>query len=120
MLDAGQIERVAAACHEANRLWCEAVGDDSQFIWDYAEDWQRLSAIDGVEFALANPDAPPSAQHDSWMAAKISDGWVYGETKDGMAKTHPCLVPFDQLPIAETAKDHIFRAVVAGAVAASK
>src|SRR5689334_12100829 len=84
-------EVIARVCHEANKAWCEANGDSSQVPWAYAPQWQRESAVTGVQFALANSDAPASAQHDAWMADKISDGWKYGDTKDPDLKTHPCL-----------------------------
>jgi len=73
---------------------------------------QRESAIQGVEFALANPDAPDSALRDAWSADKVRDGWRYGPVKDAQAKTHPRLVPFDQLPAHQQAKDRLFRAIV--------
>jgi len=111
-MSATRIEAVARVCHEANRAWCIVNGDHSQREWDAAEPWQRSSAIKGVEFALENPRAPASAQHDAWMADKVRDGWVYGETKDPIAKTHPCIVTFDQLPPMQQAKDHLFRAIV--------
>lgn len=65
-----------------------------------------------VKFAIDNPDAPASAQHDAWMADKIADGWIHGPVKDAEAKTHPCLVPFDHLPVHQRKKDHLFRAGV--------
>lgn len=105
---------IARVCHETNRALCEAFGDHSQKPWDEAEGWQRDSAIKGVEFALLNPDAPPSAQHDAWTADKVAAGWVYGEVKDATAKTHPCIVPYEQLPPEQRAKDYVFRAVVHG------
>lgn len=103
---------IAPTCHEVNRAICRAFGDESQRPWEDAEPWQRESAIKGVIFALNNPDAPPSAQHDAWMADKLADGWVYGPVKDAEAKTHPCLVPYDQLPPEQRAKDYAFQAVV--------
>jgi len=106
------IETIAKVCHEANRAWCEEHRDFSQKSWTDAAGWQRDSAIEGVRFALANPDALESAQHDAWMASKLRDGWQYGEMKDAEAKTHPCLVPFDQLPEVQQAKDRLFRAIV--------
>lgn len=107
-----RIVRIAIVCHEANRGWCVACGDFSQTTWERAEQWQRDSAIKGVAFALANPTAPDSAQHDAWSADKNADGWKYGEVKDPVAKTHPCLVPFDQLPPHQQAKDRLFRSIV--------
>jgi hypothetical protein len=103
---------VAQICHEANRALCEATGDHSQQPWQFAEDWQRESAINGVQFALNNPDAPDSAQHDAWSAEKIEQGWTYGTVKDADAKTHPCLIPFDELPPEQRAKDTLFRGIV--------
>lgn len=105
--------RMARACHEANRALCEAFGDHSQLPWDEAPEWQRKSCVNGVRFALANPDAPANAQHDNWMAEKIAAGWKHGSRKSEKAKTHPCLVPFDELPAKQQAKDHVFRAIVA-------
>ena len=115
-MDENVAENIARVCHEANRAWCAVNGDDSQKPWDQAEQWQRESAIAGVRFALANPDAPDSAQHDAWMNDKLRDGWIYGPVKDAAAQTHPCLVPFDQLPAEQQAKDRLFRAIVAALV----
>lgn len=106
------IETIARVCHEVNRALCESFGDHSQKPWEDAEEWQRESAIKGVEFSIANPDAPASAQHDAWSADKVAAGWVYGPVKDADAKTHPCLVPFDHLPPEQQAKDRLFKAVV--------
>lgn len=103
---------IARVCHAANAAWCQANGDFSQKSWEEAAVWQRRSAVDGVDFALLNPDAPDSAVHDAWSVDKIADGWRFGEKKDAEAKTHPCLVPFEQLPPFQQAKDRLFRAIV--------
>jgi hypothetical protein len=103
---------IARVCHEVNRALCEAYGDSSQKPWDEADQWQRDSAVKGVEYSIANPDAPPSAQHDAWMRDKDADGWCWGPVKDARTKEHPCMVPYEQLPVEQRAKDHLFRAVV--------
>lgn len=107
-----KIIRIACVCHQANKAWCEFEGDFSQKDWEDAEQWQRDSAINGVKFRLENPDAGPDAQHNAWMADKIAGGWIYGEVKDTEKKTHPCLVPFDQLPWFQQKKDKLFIAIV--------
>lgn len=107
-----EIERIAKLCHEANRAICEAAGDDSQVPWDNAADWQQQSAIIGVRFRLDNHDATPDAQHEAWCQDKRENGWVYGEKKDPEAKTHPCLIPYAQLPFEQRVKDHVFQAIV--------
>lgn len=104
--------QIAIICHEANKALCEVKGDFSQKSWGDAADWQRESAVKGVNFRIDNPDAPASAQHDAWSADKVADGWIYGEAKDAEKKTHPCLVPFEQLPEFQQKKDKLFQAIV--------
>lgn len=104
-------EQIARVCHEVNRAYCQAIGDMSQPTWEDAAEWQKQSALLGVNLHC-NSDVGPEASHESWMAQKIADGWVFGETKDPEAKTHPCIVPFAELPREQQAKDFIFRAVV--------
>jgi hypothetical protein len=106
------VQIIAKACHEANRVWCQSEGDYSQKRWSEAEQWQRDSAIKGVEFRLNNPDALSSAQHDAWSKDKIDSGWVFGEVKDSEKKTHPCLIPFEELPEFQQKKDKLFQAIV--------
>ncbi len=106
------IEDIARVCHDVNRAYCQALGDYSQAPWDEAEEWQRESAMNGVLLHLSNIDAGPEASHKSWMKEKLENGWVYGPEKNPDKKVHPCLVPFDQLPVEQQAKDYIFRAVV--------
>ena len=106
-------EQVAIVCHETNRAWCATIGDNSQLPWAEVPQWQRDSAIKGVEFCRANPDAPASANHDSWLAEKEITGWKYGPVKDPDKKEHPCFVPYDQLPDEQMRKDALFKVIVA-------
>ena len=43
--------------------------------------------------------------HEVWSAGRIADGWTYGEVRDDARKTHPCLVPYEQLPESEKEYD---------------
>lgn len=106
-------QQIARACHEANRGLCIAQGDYSQVEWHKAPQWQRDSAVNGVMFCIANPDAPPSANHDNWLKVKTEDGWKYGPVKDEMKKEHPCFVPYEALPPEQKVKDHVFKSIVA-------
>lgn len=112
------IEQIARVCHAANAEYCVSLGDNSQKPWDNAEQWQRDSAIAGVKYALANRNASPSAQHEAWLADKKRDGWKYGPVKDPAAKTHPCFVPYAELPVEQRVKDYIFQAIVKAFIAA--
>lgn len=102
----------ARAAHEVNRAYCEGIGDDSQVTWVEAPQWQRVSCINGVRAILQNPAITPAQQHALWMAEKGADGWVYGEEKDAEAKTHPCMVPYEELPDEQKVKDSLFGAAV--------
>lgn len=106
------IEQVARVCHETNRAYCECIGDNSQLPWESAAEWQRSSARQGVEFAISNPEAAASSQHDAWLEAKRQDGWKYGPAKDPEKKEHPCFVPYSELPVEQRIKDYLFKAVV--------
>ena len=105
-------EMIAKTCHEANRAYCQALGDMSQPEWAEAPDWQRSSAINGVKFHIENPSAGPSHSHDCWLEEKRTTGWKFGPVKDAEKKEHPCFVPYDELPAEQKAKDYIFRAIV--------
>lgn len=105
-------EDIARVAHEVNRAYCQALGDDSQPAWEDAPQWQRDSALVGVQLHIDRPEAGPAASHESWMAHKLAEGWMWGPTKDPENKRHPCMVPFQQLPVEQQAKDYIFRAVV--------
>ena len=43
--------------------------------------------------------------HENWSAARIAEGWTYGEVRDDEKKTTPCLVPYSQLPEEEKEYD---------------
>jgi hypothetical protein len=105
------MDRIARVCHEVNRAYCQALGDDTQPAWEDAPEWQRSSARMGVDLHTMG-DFGPEASHASWMQQKLSEGWKYGPVKNPDAKEHPCIVPFADLPREQQAKDFIFRAVV--------
>lgn len=43
--------------------------------------------------------------HEHWMAAREREGWRRGPVKDTTSRTHPCLVPYEQLPPEEQEKN---------------
>lgn len=36
--------------------------------------------------------------HEVWAETRIKQGWTYGKQRDDKLKTHPCLVPYEELP----------------------
>lgn len=104
--------RAAAAAHEANRVLCLALGDTSQPSWADAPDWQKSSAIRGVEMILNNPSTTPEQSHEGWLSVKAAEGWKYGPVKNPAIKEHPCFVPYSELPAEQRLKDEMFGIVV--------
>ena len=103
---------IARVVHEVNRSYCISLGDHTQTNWEDAPQWQKDSALKGVEMHLANPDATARDSHISWMAEKQEQGWKFGPVKDADAKEHPCMVDYEDLPQEQRSKDYIFRGVV--------
>lgn len=99
----------ASAAHEVNRIFA-IVNGERQPHWEDASNAVRTSALMGVDSVL---DGQTGEQlHESWKAARVADGWVYGPVKDEAAKTHPCIVPYNELPEFQRRKDYLFNAVV--------
>jgi hypothetical protein len=82
-------------------------------------DWYRayLEAVDcgflatkenkprQVEFTVAEVENLAQMEHGRWWAEKRAAGYVLGPSKNDEEKTHPCMVPWDQLSEAEKEKD---------------
>lgn len=69
---------------------------------------EALGVLGSVEEALSgnvprpDPDAAllealSEAEHKSWFADRVVNGWRYGETRDNRRKRHPDLVPYSEL-----------------------
>lgn len=43
--------------------------------------------------------------HENWSAGRVSEGWTYGEKRDDINKTTPCLVPYSELSESEKEYD---------------
>lgn len=105
-------EGIAKICHEANKAYCEIIGDNSQPSWEDAPQWQKDSAMNGVMYHRDNPDSTQEDSHKSWMTEKLDAGWKYGEVKDPEAKTHPCITEYLNLPLEQQRKDALFLSIV--------
>lgn len=43
--------------------------------------------------------------HEVWAETRISQGWTFGEKRNDDLKTHPCLIPYEELPEEEREYD---------------
>lgn len=103
-------ERRAKFVYEAARL--QAIEANAPIV---PETWELREAPFKKQFLEVikrecGPDhcTDPEEIHNSWMQAYVDMGWTYGEVRDPEKKTHPDLVPFNQLGFEEQIKDWVF------------
>ena len=103
-------EQVAGICHEANRYIQYLLKEDQNESWENVSNHIHESAEDGVLSALEG--MTPEQLHHNWLVFKTHAGWVWGEVKDEEKKTHPCMLPYEELPENQRLKDRVFFAIV--------
>ena len=80
---------IASALHHKYKIYCGVPGADKAPEERTEQDREALRRL----------------EHRRWNAYMRSVGYVYAEVRNEMAKTHNCLVPFDQLSEKEQKKD---------------
>ena len=109
-----QNEEIARAIYEATRI--EANWSKRSIVpekWEDRDEKFRTQFVEIIDKYLKTDKLPtPSDAHDSWMKSYFDMGWKYGEVRDVDKKTHPDLLPFDELSQDERDKDAIFLAFV--------
>lgn len=106
-------ERRAEFVYEAARLQAEHAGAPIVPEWWWYRDLAfRTQFLDVIEM-MCGPDrkSSPDELHQDWVKAYEAMGWTYGEYRDPEAKTHPDMVPYDQLGQLERDKDSVFVAL---------
>lgn len=80
--------------------------------WEDREEPFRTQFCEVIEM-MCGPDrkSSPEELHDDWVKAYRAMGWIYGPVRDREAKTHPDMVPFDELEQREQDKDAVFVAL---------
>lgn len=111
-------EQIARIAHAAIRELQQILGDKQiPPPWDHVSEHDREMSIASAR--IGRHGASPEVLHEQWATKKQAAGWTPGETKDAEAKTHPLLVPFDQLPPGDRAKDYLFAGICTAMNAAS-
>jgi RyR domain len=104
-------EDIARVCHEANRALQIAQGEPVVSVhWDEKSDWRQELSVSGVRRYRAGET--PEQVHAAWVERLTAEGWTLGDGKDPLAKTHPCLLPWRELPPEQQVKDLLFAAIV--------
>lgn len=106
-------ERRAEFVYEAARL--AAVAANAPIVpepWADREQAFKDQFLDVIERQTGpNRKTSPAELHDDWVKAYEAMGWRYGAARDPDAKTHPDMVPYDQLGQLERDKDEVFVAL---------
>ena len=108
------IEELTKTLYEATRL--EAEWSHRTIVperWEQRDEKFRKQMIELIGRYMEMEKLPtPEEAHNSWMESYFKMGWKYGEKRDPILKTHPDLVPYDNLPQDEKDKDAIFLILV--------
>jgi hypothetical protein len=80
--------------------------------WPFRDDKFKAQFLDVIEMMCSDDrKSSPEDLHDDWVRAYEEMGWTYGKVRDPAAKTHPDMVPFDELDPRERDKDAVFVAL---------
>lgn len=103
-------ERRAVFVYEAARI--EAEISERPIIpepWGNRSEAFRKQFVEVVNKQCSdNKFSSAEAAHNSWWCEYKRMGWRYGPVRDVEKKTHPDMVPFNELPKSERDKDEIF------------
>ena len=111
ILQSDRLDAISRTVHEALRAWAGAHGQHDIPGWDEAPDWMHASTRESVLHAIEHTAPSGRTQHEQWVEQKKRDGWRHGPVKDSGAKTHPLMVPYDDLPEWERRKDALINAL---------
>ena len=104
---------IASVAHIALAALSEFAGEqDVVHEFDKLPDAQKEGLVAGVNMLIADLNAGADARHNAWMEKMLADGWKFSKKRSDEAKTHPRLVPFDQLLKKEIAKERLLHAIV--------
>lgn len=106
------IHTIAEVCHNAVRAWMHLHGDPTYPTWLLSPGYMKRANISSVEFILTNPDSTFQEIHGNWCSSKVKEGWKYGKVLNSHRKTHPCLIPYDELPPKQKGKNAIYKGIV--------
>lgn len=104
------VEDIARIVVNTNADYSNALGEQIAY-WDETSTEVKNSIIRGVISALRY-DPTPEQNHQNFLDDRMKDGWTYGPEKNVELKQHPDLLPFEQLPTDQKAKNFIFLSLV--------
>lgn len=102
-------EQIAIICHETCRAYQIALGEEYPHgHWSESTKLTQELTIRGVELNREGKSAREI--HGDWVESRKHEGWTLGRKSDAY-RTHPNLVPYEQLPEKERYKNALQKAV---------
>ena len=103
-------ERRAAFVYEGARLAAIAAGAPIVPVpWGEREEAFRAQFLGVIEGQCGSGrSTSPEELHGDWVQAYLAMGWAYGPLYDRERRTHPDMVPYDELGQLERDKDAVF------------
>jgi hypothetical protein len=97
-------ENLPESLRQSNRAFALAVGDVLEHMH------ASLAPLHGppsdIHLTIDQLETLATREHDRWMTALIDDAWTYAPApKDANLRTHPLLVPWNELDEVEREKD---------------
>ena len=107
------VYEAASVAYETVRKWGEVIKDpQGKVAWNLLPESEKDGYAKAVGYRIENPETTEVDMHNKWSADKFEAGWTYGEKLDFVKKTHPNLVPFEDLPVDQQMKDKLFLNVI--------
>ena len=103
---------VARVVYEANRAYCATMGDYTLQPWDLIGRAEKDSWKLGAAHYVKASGCSPAELHNVWFEEQVKEGWSLGPEIDFAHKTHPCLLPWFQLPVDQRMRALLFYHVV--------
>ena len=89
---------IAQVIHAANRQYAECIGGQIvKLSWEDIREEERQGLIKAVIGMIKEPKTPETS-HEAWCEARKADGWTKDKVYSQHRKTHPNLIPYNQLP----------------------
>jgi hypothetical protein len=107
------MSEIAKWIYEATRI--EAEWNKRRVIpekWEVRSQEFKEQFIETIKKYFEDELPTPEEAHNSWVNAYKKMGWKYGNVRDVKKKTHPDMIPFEDLPKDEQNKDAIFLSFV--------
>ncbi len=93
---------------DSNRGAADHLGTKLALLTPGEDDLPARERIEKALGRLSDPGIREKArkcEHERWMRFHWERNWQYGEEKDRVLRTHPCLIPYEALSPEEQAKD---------------